>query len=213
MSQFDPAYYANARREIGPLLPDGATSVLEIGCSGGNTLAWLGAEKGYTRCCGVEQMAGVAKHAQDMGLNVVVADIENEPMPFEGQFDLVLCLDVLEHLLDPWLALRKIRDSVRPGGHLIASIPNVSHVSVLGGLLLRNAWRYEDSGVLDRTHLRFFTGATMRELVRGADLELLQQKGRIARKTHRRLNVLTFGLFSRFFTLQYLLLAQRPADD
>lgn len=213
MKELDPSYYANARSEISPLLPGGATSVLEIGCSEGNTLAWLQSDKGYSRCCGIEQVVEVANRAASKGLDVVAADIENESVPFDDGFDLVLCLDVLEHLNDPWTVLSRLRSSIRPGGCLIASIPNVCHVSVLGGLVWRDAWRYEDSGILDRTHLRFFTGSTMRELVRGAKLELLQQIPRIPRKTHRRLNVLTLGLLSRFFTLQYLLLARRPDDD
>ena len=81
--------------------------------------------------------------------------------------DCVIFADVLEHLVDPWAAVRQAREMLAPGGALVVSIPNVLHHAVVKDLL-RGRFDYRDAGVLDRTHLRFFTAATARELVEQA---------------------------------------------
>lgn len=209
MTNFDPAYYANARREIESLLPRQIGSVLEIGCSEGNTLLWLRDSKSIPVCQGIELIPEVAARAKAKGLDVVAANIELDGIPFETQYDLVLCLDVLEHLRDPWSSLRLILGAVKPGGYLITSIPNVNHISVVWDLLLHDSWKYSSTGILDKTHLRFFTRTTARELLADAGLELVQCKSTFARKTHRRLNFLTAGLFKRFFSFQNIFLARK----
>jgi SAM-dependent methyltransferase len=209
----DPGYYANARREIEPLLPSSPGSVLEIGCSEGNTLAWLRDTKGIGSCHGVELLPAAAARAREKGLDVRVADIERDGVPFTERFDLVLCLDVLEHLRDPWMTLGRICESLAPEGWLIASIPNVSHVSVLSDLVWRDDWKYAEAGILDRTHLRFFTRTTAQQLLAGAGLEVVRRRPKFARKTHRRFNALTFGLFERVLAFQYLFLARRVTSS
>lgn len=203
------SYYANARREIEPLLPSGISSVLEIGCSEGNTLMWLRDSKSVKTCHGIEILPDVAAQAREKGLDVVVANIEHDEMPFTEQYDLVLCLDVLEHLRDPWSTLKVITESIKPGGYFIASIPNIGHISILSGLVLHDRFDYAESGILDRTHLRFFTGTTAYQLLSDAGLDVIKQNPRFARKTHRRVNFLTAGLFKRFLTYQNILLAAK----
>src|SRR5262249_29387460 len=84
-------------------------------------------------------------------------DIETATPPLaEGSFDAAVCGDVLEHLRDPLVFLRRLRGWLRPNGTLVASIPNVRHHTVIRSLLAGN-WTYEPAGLLDRTHLRFFT--------------------------------------------------------
>ncbi|MFZ2525461.1 MAG: class I SAM-dependent methyltransferase [Candidatus Ferrigenium altingense] len=209
MKNFNPSYYANARHEIEPLLPSNISSVLEIGCSEGNTLMWLRDSESIETCRGIEILPDVAARAKEKGLDIVVADIERDGIPFKDQYDLVLCLDVLEHLNNPWSTMKAITESIKPGGYFIASIPNIGHISILSDLVLHDRFDYTESGILDRTHLRFFTGTTARQLLVDAGLEVLQQRSRFARKTHRRLNFLTLGLFKRFFTFQTLLLATK----
>jgi methionine biosynthesis protein MetW len=204
-------YYANARREIESLLPPNISSVLEIGCSEGNTLLWLRDDKSIKTCRGIEILPDVAARAREKGLDVMVADIEHDAIPFADQYDLVLCLDVLEHLRDPWNALRMIRESIKPGGFLIASIPNVGHISILSDLLLHGRFDYSESGILDKTHLRFFTGTSAHQLLTDCGLVVRKQKPKFARKTHRRLNFLTAGIFGRFFAYQNIFLAEKPS--
>lgn len=213
MNKFNPSYYANARLEIESLLPSNISTVLEIGCSEGNTLMWLRDSKSVKTCRGIELIPDVAVRAKEKGLDVVIADIEHDAIPFTGQHDLILCLDVLEHLRDPWSTLKIITESIKPGGYFIASIPNIGHISILSNLVFHDRFDYAESGILDRTHLRFFTESTARQLLINAGLDVIKQKPRFARKTHRRLNFFTLGIFERFFTFQNIFLAikKQPA--
>jgi 2-polyprenyl-3-methyl-5-hydroxy-6-metoxy-1,4-benzoquinol methylase len=86
---------------------------------------------------------------------------------WEKSFDVVVCADVLEHLVRPEDLLRRIAGWLAPGGRLFVSLPNVANASVRGALIL-GRFRYADRGILDRTHLRFFTRATGRELLEAA---------------------------------------------
>jgi hypothetical protein len=87
------------------------------------------------------------------------------------RFKQVVLADVLEHMVDPWSALdHVVKDLLDGGGRVIVSLPNVRHWRVIASLLLRGHWRYVDEGILDRTHLRFFTAAEARLLLVGAGL-------------------------------------------
>ncbi|HEX2117001.1 MAG TPA: class I SAM-dependent methyltransferase, partial [Alphaproteobacteria bacterium] len=150
-----PEYFALARREIGPLLPEKMDHVLEVGCGAGGTLSWLKASRSVSYAAGVELMPSAAERARAVCDEIVVGDVERVTLPFApGSFDLILALDVLEHLVDPWSAVRRLHGLLRPGGYLIASVPNVAHYSV-SLPLLRGRWNYVRSGILDGTHLRF----------------------------------------------------------
>lgn len=209
MKNSDSNYYSNARREIESFLTFPVETVLEIGCGEGGTLLWLQKEKGVKICHGLEILSDVAERAKAKGLEVAVGNIETDGIPFQGQHDAILCLDVLEHLQDPWGTLPIIVENIRPGGSLIVSLPNIAHFSIWAGVILRNNWRYENAGILDRTHLRFFTQRTATKMLTDAGLKLVRSKPKFARKTHRNINFLTLGLFERFLAYQYLFLAQK----
>jgi 2-polyprenyl-3-methyl-5-hydroxy-6-metoxy-1,4-benzoquinol methylase len=150
-----------------------------------------------------------AERARGYGLDVLVGDVEKEGIPFKEKNDLVLCLDVLEHLHDPWNSLSRIGESIAPGGYLIASIPNIAHISILSDMIFKDEWKYLEAGILDKTHLRFFTLRTAYELVTNAGFEVVQHRAKVVRKTHRRINFLTLHLFERFLTTQNLFLARK----
>lgn len=158
-----PAHYYNApRREMLPFIPNDARRILEIGCGEGRfgaELKRVRAETGITLdVTGVEldgERAEVAKSNLD---RVIVANVERDTLGLPiGSFDCIVCNDVLEHLVSPSRVLENLKDLLTPGGCLVASIPNVRYWGVLKGLLVEGDWRYADEGVLDVTHLRFFT--------------------------------------------------------
>jgi 2-polyprenyl-3-methyl-5-hydroxy-6-metoxy-1,4-benzoquinol methylase len=99
-------------------------------------------------------------------------DLERGP----ERFDLVLCGDVLEHLVDPWTALRCLR-ALCPNGYSIVSLPNVAHVSTFIALL-RSHWPYRERGIHDRTHLRFFGRNNLSELYQGAGFREVRRRTR-----------------------------------
>ncbi|MCE1183141.1 MAG: class I SAM-dependent methyltransferase [Rhodocyclales bacterium] len=156
-------YFRLVRKDITPLLPAHVERVLEIGCGTGATLAWLKNEGRADWVGGIELNPAAAALARPR-LNLLLAgdvDRQIEQLPPQS-IDLILCLDVLEHLVDPWQTLQRIESRLRPGGQLIVSLPNIRHYSVLLPLLLRGRWQYAPAGIMDRTHLRFFQPANRR---------------------------------------------------
>lgn len=122
-----------------------------------------------------------------------------------GPFDTILALDVLEHLRDPWLTFELLAASLRPGGAMILSLPNVNYIGLVAPLVLRGRFDYVDAGVLDRTHLRWFTRHSMIELAAGPGLILERIEPAIPGRLKRTINAVTLGLFERFFAAQYRL--------
>jgi SAM-dependent methyltransferase len=168
-------YFANARRQIEPLLPARIDRMLDIGCGSGATLAWLRSIRAPSFVAGVELSPEAAAAARGTADLVVTGDAETAPLPFDpGSFDLITALDVLEHMVDPWKALGRLHALLAPGGRIIASIPNVAHYSVVLPLLMRGQWAYQQEGLLDRTHLRFFVERTAVELMTSSGLAFEQ---------------------------------------
>ena len=171
-------YFGRSRGEVLPYVPHESRRVLELGCGSGATLEsvknWLGAPDGLW-LAGVEINAMMAEAARGVANQVWIGDVEALDFAAEiqpGSLDLILCLDVLEHLVDPWGMVRKLTPLLKPGGRLIASIPNVRHWKFIWNLLFHADFNYRDSGLLDRTHLRFFVKKTAAELVTCGGLRL-----------------------------------------
>lgn len=164
-------YLDTERREALALVPTGAKRVLDVGCGHGGFGAALKRERPRTEVWGIEvnhTAAAVASERLDRVLRT----------PFPGavgaeRFDVVSFLDVLEHMADPWEALEHTKRLLAPDGLVVASIPNVRHFHVSLPLLFRGRWVYDTSGIMDRTHLRFFTRQTIIDLFSTSGYDLL----------------------------------------
>ncbi len=167
----DCSYYGFARPELLAMIPESAARVLDVGCGVGRLGLSIKARQ-QAEVVGIELDETAAEAARTRLDEVVAADVEALPeTQFDAQFDCIVCGDVLEHLQNPLAFLQKARHWLALGGHLVASIPNVRHHSVVSSLLDGN-WTYEPAGLLDETHLRFFTRRDMAELFRSADFEI-----------------------------------------
>ncbi len=166
-----PAYYHFARPEVVALAQPRGRRVLDVGCAAGAMGAAMLAQ-GAEEVVGVEVHAGAASRARGRLTAVYRLDIESLPeLPYpQRYFDVITLADVLEHLRDPVAVLRHLGRWLAPDGRVVCSLPNVRHQSVLLPLLLEGRWDYQDAGVLDRTHLRFFTPATAVSLLADAGL-------------------------------------------
>ena len=205
-------YYSHVRDEIAQLLPNRVNRILEIGCGHGETLAWIKRSKGAQFACGVELFSDSAAAAVQKLDWVVTGNFETIELPPEMKdFDVILCLDVLEHFVDPWKSIQKLDVLLRPGGVLIASIPNVRYFRVVFALLFQGRWDYQDSGILDRTHLRFFTRRSALELLQcsGLRLKASASTGLEKGRKIRYLNFMTFSLLRPLFEFQYLIKVQK----
>lgn len=170
----DAHYYSHARDDLIRLVPRDARRVLEIGCGAGMTGKAL-KDRGVEEVVGVELEPEPGRNAMQYYDRVIVGDAEKITLPYkEGHFDCVIYGDVLEHLVDPWRLLREHNRLLRTGGVIICSIPNIRYFKVTNNLVLRGRWEYEDDGVLDRTHLRFFTKASIERMVADAGFATVQ---------------------------------------
>lgn len=146
------------------LVPEGST-VLDVGCATGRLLEAL-AQKKKCQTFGIEVDAKMATDAHARCKEVVPADIESAgPLPFSrGFFDCIVFADVLEHLKRPDEVLKKAKDYLKDTGILLISLPNIAFISVRLGLL-SGRFDYTEYGLLDKSHLRFFTAKTAKRLI------------------------------------------------
>lgn len=204
--QKDPIYYEGYREDILPLLPKHVGRVLEVGCGTGNTLAYLKDNNYCDWTCGVELFPDAAVIAKDRVDLFFQANIETFDLPIElHSIDTILCLDVLEHLVNPEAVIQKLHQYLAPGGAIVASLPNVRHYTVLFPLLFQDKWEYQDNGILDKTHLKFFVKETAINLMESSGLSVTKVIQSLAFRRSIFVNALTFGLFKSFLTWQYLI--------
>lgn len=164
----DP-YYSALRQEILDAVPLAARRLLDIGCGAGTLGRALKARQ-PCNVIGIEIVAAVAKLASEHLDAVLVGDaMARLPELPDAAFDTIVMADIVEHVADTdallALALRKLAGN----GHLVVSVPNVRHWSLLRELLAGD-WQYRDWGILDRTHLRFFTRTSMTRHLHAAGL-------------------------------------------
>ncbi len=159
----DPFYFGYPRPEVVALVPQTARRVLDIGCGAGR-LGEAIKQRQPATVSGIELDAQAATTARGRLDHVWAGDIEELDLDIPpGSFDAIVCADVLEHLREPARVLKRIREWLAPDGCIVASIPNVRHHSIVRSLLQGN-WTYESAGLLDRTHLRFFTRREIEKL-------------------------------------------------
>lgn len=146
-------------------------AVLDIGCSCGGNLMAVKLQNDTAKLYGIELNEEAAAIAEHFG-EIMAMDVERVAKPeWQGTFDYIITADILEHLRDPWTALRRIVLMLKPGGKLLASIPNVMNIAVVKNLL-NGYWEYEDAGILDRTHLRFFTRKSIEQMMTEVGLKI-----------------------------------------
>ena len=207
-------YYGSSRENILSLLPSGKIhSVLDIGGGRGNAAVTIKDRRGAKKV-GVVDLFASEENANSKLDFAIVGDL-NDPATIQGvgevhgPFDVILCLDVLEHLVDPWGFVKSLDGLLSPRGVIIASIPNVAHLSVSLKLFLFGQWRLYDQGILDRTHLRFFTKQTAIELLEVSSLKVDFCSYTVSRNVYfKRLNWMRHLLGDRYFAFQYLFRAR-----
>jgi 2-polyprenyl-3-methyl-5-hydroxy-6-metoxy-1,4-benzoquinol methylase len=126
------------------------------------------------RVTALEADAGAAARGAAHCERMVVADLDRALPPLDGPFDAIVCGDVLEHLVEPRRVLGQLARLLAPRGRLVLSIPNVAHLWIRLSLLC-GKFEYTERGILDRTHLRFFTARTVGELLATAELSVVRR--------------------------------------
>jgi len=155
-STFNLEYYSCTRPEIQALVKPSARKILDVGCAAG-MLGYELKQKLGAEVWGVEYVPRAAEQAEKRLDRVLQGAIEDAlPLLPDDYFDTIILADVLEHLVEPGEVLHALQDKLTCGGEIVASVPNIRHWSIVKRLL-EGRWEYVDAGILDRTHLRFFT--------------------------------------------------------
>lgn len=207
-------YYEHVRMDVVEFVVKGKHKVLDVGCGAGALGQYL-MQQGYaTEVIGLELMPEVASVARGKLTKAICCNLNTTPISeltseMGGDFDTIICADVLEHLIDPWSVLEGLVTQLKLQGHLIISLPNIRHWSVIFPLVFRDKWTYQEEGILDRTHLKFFTRSSMIALVEGAGLKVKHCSPNIWGRYVSVIHAITLGLFEGIFAGQYIVVAVR----
>ncbi len=212
-------YFHNVRPEVVALVPQTCMRILEVGCAAGETGHALKQQHPGREVVGVEYSPVAAAKASKLLDRVFVGDSERLSLPYpDGYFDCIIYSDVLEHLRDPDALLLRHKRLLAKDGLMVMSIPNLQHISVMNQLM-EGRFTYQDEGLLDRTHIHFFTWHEIKAmlercglvpgLVQGKRADRIYQEGskgslRIGRW---QIDNLDEEEMFRFFVFQYLVVA------
>ena len=210
-------YYSHSRLDLISLLPiKKDKKILEIGAGCGDTLVTIKEKNLASKVIGVELFPKPGTNQSNTLIDkFIIADIENDILDLENDyFDVIICGDVLEHLVDPWAVIEKLTHLLKKGGVFIISVPNIGHYTVLFSIIFKKDFKYDpEGGILDKTHLRFFCKKNIKQLVTTKNLQPVSYHAGFTRLPRlmltKTLNIITIGLLKVLLTRQHLIVAKR----
>ena len=204
-------YSSYIRTELVEMLSCIKGRFFEVGCGTGATLEYL-KSRGASYVAGIDINTNSIEIDAGRGLDIALTgDVEKEELSFkEKEFDCIILADVLEHLYNPWDTLKKLSPFLADKGYVLLSLPNIKHYSILRRLMFHDEWAYADAGILDNSHIRFFTFKEIKGLLDYAGFKIIKVKC-INSSGHkmRLINKLLFGKLDSFLAVQYYILAQK----
>ncbi|ABQ26769.1 class I SAM-dependent methyltransferase [Geotalea uraniireducens] len=191
-------YFTHDRQEMLDFIPADAQRVLDVGCGEGT----FGCQVKQSRNAEVwgAELDNAAAHIAGQRLDKVLSGDFGQlisELP-DGYFDCMIFNDVLEHFVDPFTILFDVKTKLSEHGVVVCSIPNIRYFYTLKRFLFQGEWKYEDAGILDRTHLRFFTQNSLIDMFESLEYDLICIKGinpALSWK-FKLLNAATFGFLS-----------------
>lgn len=198
LSNKPTGYYEGKREDMLKYIPQSTKTSLEFGCGFGGFSALL-KERFNTESWAVEIDSKSAQEAAkklDKVINAdTVASLKEIP---DNYFDCIIFFDVLEHLVDPYSLLLAVRKKLNEGGVIVASVPNIRYYRAFIDFVIHGNWDYKDQGVLDKTHLRFFTRKSILKMFDKLGFQIFMLKGihPTHSRTFRLLNMILFNSFS-----------------
>ena len=200
-------YFDNVRQDLIEMISGQGLSILEIGSADGATLATLKQQGIAHHTTGIElrRLPGQDKYRNYID-KLIIDDIEHiaSSLP-QRSYDVIICADVLEHLINPWGILSHLRRCLKPNGKIIASIPNICYVGAIKKIVINRDFRYEKQGVFDQTHLRFFCKRNIIELFTQTGFEIVSLTSTVdgRNRTKWLVNRLTLGIFYEYLVKQF----------
>ena len=205
-------YFNQDRKEMVCFLPESYQRVLEVGCGAGGFAQWYVKS---SELWGIEPDVDAARSAETSYKQLLCGTFNEcaDQLP-NHYFDLVVCNDVIEHMPDSEQFFEKIAGKMVAGGRIIGSVPNVRYWHHLREVLVEKDWQYRDSGILDRTHLRFFTEKSLSHLIQSQGLTIEKLEGinpvRYSRFVMAFIILLSLGYYADIRYLQFGFCARFP---
>jgi 2-polyprenyl-3-methyl-5-hydroxy-6-metoxy-1,4-benzoquinol methylase len=200
-------YFQEERKEMLQYIPQNIHKILDVGCGNGNFSGLLKKMRNI-EVWGVElnkQAASIAAQKLD---RVICEPFDSRLSLPRNNFDCIIFNDVLEHMIDPFTALLYSKELLSEQGVVVASIPNVRYFDNIWNLLFHKNWQYAESGILDRTHLRFFTRRSILETLDALSFTIESLEGiNPVEERHpwraRRFHILNWLLFNQIEDMRY----------
>ena len=200
-------YFFNLKDNIIELVSKSSNKILEIGCGAGATLAELKKQNPNRVIIGLD-IVDINSHIKSIIDDFICANIEEIELPYpKGFFDTIIMADVIEHLINPWECVKNLAQYLSPNGCIIASIPNLTYHRVISNMLFKNEFEYQESGILDKTHLRFFTKKSIYKLFQDAGFNIINLTSFISTNKGKIINRLTGGIFEHLLTYKIIVQA------
>ncbi len=203
LSNKPTGYYESNREDMLKYIPQGTKTSLEFGCGFGGFSA-LVKERFDAEAWAVEIDKEAAQEAVKRLDKVINSDATEslKDIP-ENYFDCIIFFDILEHLVDPYSLLCATKTKLTKNGVIVVSIPNIRYYRTLVSLVIHGNWDYKDQGVLDKTHLRFFTRKSILKMFSNLGFEILTIEG--IHPTHsRNFRIINFLLCNVLADVRYL---------
>lgn len=208
-------YYKHIRTDVVSLISKKQDcKILEIGAGFGATLSHLKTTGIAKEVVGLD--ISVDKDLIDTNTidNFIIGNVEELNLEqYNNYFDVIILADVLEHLINPKEVLEKVANYLNNDGEILISIPNFRHKSAIYKVFFKGNFSYEESGLFDYTHLRFFCKKNIKELVLNSGLNIdtcISSLALYKQKSFSKIfNIITFKLFEEFLTVQYLVRAKK----
>jgi 2-polyprenyl-3-methyl-5-hydroxy-6-metoxy-1,4-benzoquinol methylase len=212
-----PDYFSNIRKDLINLIDANAKDlkILEVGAAYGETLYYLKQNGIAAEAVGVDIFEDTKNKQNYKPLDrFIFGDIEKIELPEYNQyFDLILLPDVLEHLFEPKSVLETLKKYLKEDGKIIISMPNIRYYSALYKIVFKGDFKYEESGIFDYTHVRFYCRKNIQELLETAGYTILKQESSIknyqGKSLSKLINLITFGIFEEFFSTQYFFVVRK----
>lgn len=217
MDDFNSSY-VGLRPDILKLVEGKDLRILDIGCATGTNGIWIKKNLNVELLVGLEidtEMAEVAKKSYDEVYNVDIETANIDITFLNYSFDYVILGDILEHLKDPWNILLQVKTILKQNGKAIISVPNIQHIETFIQVYMKGKWAYNERGIFDKTHIRFFTLKNIEDLVSFAGLKVekvsrnFRFRDRIGSKYPLKSGKILNGLFRNLFTFQYIVLCRK----
>jgi 2-polyprenyl-3-methyl-5-hydroxy-6-metoxy-1,4-benzoquinol methylase len=194
-------YYKNKRINLLKLINHKYKNILEIGCGTGENLIYL-KKNGANYTAGIElrnEVANFAAQHQEIDeiFNMDFENFSNDLVTYK--IDTIIISHVLEHFADPILILRKIKEMADNDCIILIAVPNIRNIRILINLLLFGNFEYAKSGIMDYTHLKFYTKKSITNLLKKENFKINKIEIEFAGPKSKFINTITFGIFKEFW--------------